>query len=382
LGIRAIGGEGKVLVLSQEELVSTMLQYLVTALAGIVVGIVAMRVWQARSVEAGAADEPAVEAGEAGDAGAGQVSAPLSTRNLLIGAGVLAAGGAAVLLLRSPQDAAAPLPAGSPVSTGAQAQSLDDVDTMIGRLAERLAKNPGDAEGFRMLGWSYVMTGHPEKAIEPYKRALALKPGSALIQSGYGEALVGMAGSKTVTAEAKAAFAKALAIDPSEPRARYFMALWQAQNGQEKAALDQLLALAAAGPADAPWQADVRREAEALGGKLGVDVAKRLPTAAPAASAAIGPPALDSATVQAAGQMPEGQRQAMVDNMVEGLAAKLKANPGNADGWVMLLRSRMVLKQADQATDDLAAARKALAGDAVGLAKVDLAARDLSIPGK
>jgi len=364
-----------------------MLQYLVTALAGIVVGIVAMRVWQAQSAPGPEAmpSDTGEQAQPAESPDSGGVATLFSTRTMLMGAGALAAAAAAILLLRDPgteSDGLAAGPAGGIANAAnANGPGLDDVDTMIGRLAERLRKNPKDAEGFRMLGWSYVMTGHPEKAIDPYKRALALEPGRAAIHSGYGEALVGVAGANQVTPEAKAAFARSLALDPSEPRARYFMALWQAQNGQEKDALDKLVALANSGPADAPWQADVRREAEALGGKLGIDVAKRLPPAAPAAAGGMGPPTLDTATVQAAGAMPEGQRQAMVDNMVEGLAAKLKANPGNADGWVMLLRSRIVLKQPDRAAADLVSARKALSGDFGGLRKVDAAARELSIPG-
>lgn len=358
-----------------------MLQYLVTALAGIVVGIVAMRVWQS---QAGPAQE--AQAGDATPTGAapgesaGARGSLLSTRNLLAGAGVLAVAGGAILILRPAADEP-PSPAAAAVAPGGKAGSLDDVDTMIARLAERLRENPNDAEGFRMLGWSWMMTGHPDKAIDPYKRALALEPGRAIIHSGYGEALVGVAGGKTVTPEARAAFTKALSLDPAEPRARYFMALWQAQNGEEMQALDKLVALANSGPADAPWQADVRREAEALGKKLGVDVAGRFKVAALSANAAMGPPPLDGATVQAAGQLSEGQRQAMVDTMVDGLAAKLKTNPGNVDGWVMLLRSRMVLKQADKAAADLVTARKALAGNAAGLGAIEAAAKELAIPG-
>ena len=79
--------------------------------------------------------------------------------------------------------------------------------------------------------------------------------------------------------------------------------------------------------------------------------------------------------------MPAADRQAMVDQMVGGLAEKLKANPADADRWVLLLRSRMVLKQADQAGTDLVTARKALAGDATGLGKVNAAAKEFGIPG-
>ena len=92
-------------------------------------------------------------------------------------------------------------------------------------------------------------------------------------------------------------------------------------------------------------------------------------------------PPLDSSTVAAAGRLPASDRQAMVDTMVDTLAGKLKADPGNVDGWVMLLRSRMVLDQKDLAAGDLAAARRALAGDRAKLAKLDAAARELRVPG-
>lgn len=230
-----------------------------------------------------------------------------------------------------------------------------------------------------MLGWSYVMTGQPEQAIAPYKRALELLPNQANVHTGYGEALVGVA-KDTVTPEAKKSFEKAVALDPAEPRARYFLALWKAQNGQEKAALDEWIALANDGPADAPWQADVRSRIKQISAKVGLDVTSRLKNAAPVASSTE-PPALDASVIQAANELPDSDRQSMINGMVEGLAEKLKTNPGDADGWVRLIRSRMVLKQASQASRDLASARKALARDAAGLRKIEDAAHDLGVPG-
>jgi cytochrome c-type biogenesis protein CcmH len=40
--------------------------------------------------------------------------------------------------------------------------------------------------------------------------------------------------------------------------------------------------------------------------------------------------------------------------MVARLEAKLKADPANVDGWIMLIRSRMTLGQPDQARTALA----------------------------
>ena len=367
-----------------------MLQYILTGLAGIALGIVAMRVWQAREAQV---------PGEIGTESAGEASAtPVGassrgTRKLLFGAAALVVLAIGAFAMRSADEAPQGAPSGisGNAGSGGSAQNLDDVDTMISRLAQRLEKNPGDGEGFRMLGWSYAMTGHPEKAVGPYKRALQLLPKNATAHAGYGEALVGVAGN-TVTPEAKAAFERAIAIDPAEPRARYFLALWQAQHGQEKEALEKWIALANGGPADAPWQADLRRQIGETSRKLGVDVSGRLKAAAPVSGPVSGPvaapvtaiaepPAIDPATMQSASQLPASDRQAMIDGMVEGLAARLKTNPKDADGWLRLLRSRMVLKQEARAREDLAIARKALAGDAEGLRKVNAAAAEFRVPG-
>jgi len=353
-----------------------MLPYLLTTIAGIALGIVGMRLWQTQN--SGAARSESEPAAPETMARENERPAPSNNRRILIGAGAIGLAAIAVLAFRPASqgstDGAALADAG--MASGAPGKQLDDVDTMISRLAARLEKEPNDGEGFRMLGWSYVMTGHPDKAIEPYKRSIALLPKNAGAHAGLGEALTGVAGNK-VTPEAKAEFDKALALDAAEPRARHFTALWLAQNGREREALDKWIALANSAPADTPWQPEVRKQIDAVAGKLGIDVSGKL-KAAPAAASAGGP---DAAAVQAAGQLPEGQRQAMVDGMVEGLANKLKANPNDAEGWIKLLRSRMVLKQDQKAADDLAIARRSLAGDKSGLSRVNAAAAEFGVPG-
>ncbi len=378
-----------------------MFEYVLTALAGVALGIVAMRVWQAREappstqpVDAGEAPVSREEVPVASAGGAHAVKQWLVTNRILAAAGALLVAAVAVFALRSPADAPNPAAGGMTVAGGQgtpAAGELSDVDTMIAKLADRLAKNPNDGEGFRMLGWSYVMTGRPEKAIEPYQRALTLMPGNAAVHAGLGEAMVGIAKTR-VTPEARATFEKAIALDPTEPRARYFMALWQAQNGQEKEALEKWIVLANDGPPEAPWQADLHRQIKETSGKLGVDVSSRLKNPAPAPVAAAGmppaapagdlgaPPPIDPAAMQAASQLPPADRQQMIDGMVEGLAAKLKANPKDVDGWVRLLRSRMVLNQGEQAGRELAIARTALKGDP-GLKTLNAAAAEFGVPG-
>lgn len=374
-----------------------MIQYFLTGLAGLALGIVIMRLMQSRPAPQvpGQDGETAVAEGAPLAADAADPDAPplkglgswSTTHKLLAGAGALGLAALALLLFRSPGEGG-PTELPPAMASGASAQGIDDVDTMISRLAARLEKNPADGEGFRMLGWSHVMTGHPERAIAPYKRAMALLPANALVHSGYGEALVGVAGNK-VTEEARGHFDKALALDPKEPRALYFAALWLAQNGQEKQALEKWLALANSAPAEASWQPDLRARIAETARKLGVDVSARLKGNAPASGAmaagplpaATEPPPLDPTVMQAASALPPAQQQTMIDGMVEGLAKRLKDNPRDADGWARLLRSRMVLKQADKAAAELKTARAALKSDPQGLARLNAAIATMGIPG-
>jgi cytochrome c-type biogenesis protein CcmH len=65
-----------------------MLQYILTGLAGIALGIVGLRVWQVREADGPVQGDPA--------------DAQSRTRILLLGAGVLVLAAVAVLALRSP----------------------------------------------------------------------------------------------------------------------------------------------------------------------------------------------------------------------------------------------------------------------------------------
>lgn len=61
----------------------------------------------------------------------------------------------------------------------AASTGLPDVGTMIEQLSQRLEKEPNDAEGWRMLGWSYFNTSRYDEAASAYDKAIALSPGNA-----------------------------------------------------------------------------------------------------------------------------------------------------------------------------------------------------------
>jgi cytochrome c-type biogenesis protein CcmH len=373
-----------------------MLPLLLTGLAGLALGIVIMRLLQAQHTTPPAPEaesEAAAAPPTTLEASAQQQSKPRrpdATKLAYGGAAALGCIALATYALRTPQGAAVD-PAGAAQVEGAAGaaanggKALDDVDTAISKLATKLEKDPTNGEGFRFLGWSYLNTGKAAEAKSAYLKAVALLPKRADVHAGLGEALVLLAGDK-VGADAKAEFDTALRLDPKEPRARYFNALFQSQNGAERQALDAWIDLSNSSAADLPWQADLQTRITALGTKLGIDSASRLKVkvatpsaAAPAVAPAVTSGGPDAATVAAASALPPAQQDSMINGMVDGLAAKLKANPNDLEGWGKLIRSRMVLKEEAKARADLATARKAFASDPVKSSMLDGLAKDLGL---
>jgi cytochrome c-type biogenesis protein CcmH len=69
----------------------------------------------------------------------------------------------------------------------------------------------------------------------------------------------------------------------------------------------------------------------------------------------------------------------MIRGMVDRLAARLETSPNDENGWLRLMRSRMVLGEKDAAGAALGKALEAFAGDASARARLTAAARELGI---
>ena len=251
-----------------------------------------------------------------------------------------------------------------------------EVASMISSLETKLQQNPGDAQGWQMLAWSYMRTGRPADAAKAYAKAVAIDPNNVEYLSAQGEAMVQSEGK--VSDEAAAIFQRALKGDPADPRARYFLAIHRDQTGDHKGAMDDFVALLKSAPPNAPWALQVRTYVEDLAKEQHVDLTGKLP---PVVAAPAGAPGPNSAQVAAAGNMSDADRQAMIHSMVDKLAGDLKANPKDTGGWVRLMRARMVLGEAQQAAQDYKQAHAAFNGDAAAQAALQEAAKSLGVPG-
>lgn len=275
-------------------------------------------------------------------------SVPPSTRPRPLVAVVLAllvAGGAAAIYLArgSPGVPDMPYAERGPERALVAAHGETDLTATAAALAKRLAATPNDAEGWLLYARTTAALQQWQKAADAYHHALQLTHDRPDVAAAYGEMLV-MAADGIVTPAAHDAFAAALAKDPQDTPARYYLALGDAQAGRVKTAIAAWQKLAADAPADAPIRVALKQRIAEAAASVGMTP----PPLAPPAAAAPGPSAAEMA---AAAKLSPAARSAMIRSMVEKLAADLKAAPDNLSGWLRLARAYAVLGEKEKAVD-------------------------------
>jgi cytochrome c-type biogenesis protein CcmH len=247
-------------------------------------------------------------------------------------------------------------------ATGTAPAPDNGIGDLIRPLEARAAASPDDATGWRTLAMAYFEEQRFADAAAAYARAVKLRPRDAALLSAQGEALTQAAGG-IVTPAAAQAFTAAHGLDATDARARYFLALARDQHGDHKGAIDGWVALLNDGPADAPWAAQLRGFVEQAAKQAGISLAGRLKAPLPVLAGAANARGPDAAAVAAAGGMSDDARAAFIKGMVDNLAAKLAANPRDADGWIRLIRARKVMGDAAAAKAALAKGEAAFADD-------------------
>lgn len=232
---------------------------------------------------------------------------------------------------------------GEPLSARiAAAHNDNSVQALFARVESHLEQHPDDGRGWEVIAPIYMDLGRYDDAVKARESALRLLGATAEREAYLGEALTAAANG-VVTADAKAAFDRAIERDRRDPTARFYQGLAAEQDGSSEDAKRIWRALLADAPEGAQWVGFVRAALARVDGSAA-------PTAAPGRAA------------NGVGD------NGMIRGMVERLAARLRDNGADPEGWVRLARSYKVLGDQAQMDAAIADARRALAGDPAKLA--------------
>ena len=247
-------------------------------------------------------------------------------------------------------------------------QGADSITNLVSQVEARLSSNPDDGAGWEVIAPVYLRLGRFDDAVRARRKSLALNGDTATREADLGEALAGAA-SGIVTADAKAAFERAVSLDPQEAKARYFLGLAAEQDGRKDEAAAIWRSMLNDTPGYAPWKRFVGEALARVSGK---------PPSAPAAGAEGGPSAED---VAAAADMSGEQRNEMIRGMVARLADRLHGDGADVEGWLRLVRAYVVLGDREKAKGAAADAKRALADRPDQIKQIEDLAKGLGLDG-
>jgi cytochrome c-type biogenesis protein CcmH len=245
---------------------------------------------------------------------------------------------------------------GSPAAidpVAAQKVNDDKVAQMVDTLAAKLNANPDNPKGWAMLARSYKVMGRFKDAEQAFLKAGDLVNTEPDLLVDYAD-LLAVGANNNIEGKPLELVNKALALNPLHPMGLMMSGVAAYRRSDFKAAVAQWEKLLTVLEPDSPDAKQVEADIADARTKAGMPGGAR-PDALPVASMEGGEagklPPVDPASAGA--MTPE-----KINQMVDGLAAKLKANPGDLAGWVRLARAYKVEGRLAQAEDAYAKAGK------------------------
>ena len=196
------------------------------------------------------------------------------TAAILVGVFLPITAGALYLHLGNPgaitQDRTAP---SAPVA-GANGQSAPALADLLPQMEERLAQQPDDIEGWRLLGRSYLSVGEFARASDAFEKALALDETDVPTMAQLAESLA-MVQQGDLAGEPLDYVVRANELDPDNEHALWLLSIARQQAGDHESALagfDRLISMAGDNAEALATVEQMRaRSVAALGGDLGAD---------------------------------------------------------------------------------------------------------------
>ena len=251
---------------------------------------------------------------------------------------------------------------GQPFASRPQANLRDaSFGELIAKVEAQLRQHPDDVRGWDVIGPVYLRIGRYDDAADAFRRAIALKGETEIRLMGLADAMVAAKGG-IVGEEARKLLEKVITLNREHAGARFLLALGKEQDGKLADAAKDYREILASAPPDAPWRSVITERLAGITGEKRPDEK--------------GP---DAQQIEASRNITPEQRAQMIENMVAGLADRLKKNGRDLEGWLRLARAYKVLGKTAEAKDAIAGARKAFAGEEKALSEISAAEKSLGL---
>lgn len=248
----------------------------------------------------------------------------------------------------------------------------------IAELTAKVEADPEDSQLWMRLGRAHRVAKQHDKAADALERARALgvaRGETVALLADLAESLI-MTHDGMITDRIRALFLETLAVAPGDPRARFYMGMAAVQAGEPVTALAIWRDLSLTSAADDPWVPMLRQNMGMVARDNGIVPAsveplhplrieagepviqRDVPAPDPESDPESDPGATagdrlraEADAARAPGQGFSADERAMIEGMVESLAARLDDNPDDAEGWQQLARSYRVLGRLDESAE-------------------------------
>ncbi len=191
-----------------------------------------------------------------------------------------------------PGAVAAPAPPGDPAGQV-------DMTRLTEQLALRLQQQPDDAQGWNMLGRSYLALGRTQEALQAHAQAVSRDPNNPDLLADHADALA-VANGRRLGPDAEALVARALSLQPTHLKSLVLSAAAARDRGDHARAARLWEQVATIAPADTTLPAQARQAAELARQQLAQQAGQTAPDKPSSLMAAPSGPAAAAAAVGAA----------------------------------------------------------------------------------
>ncbi len=159
------------------------------------------------------------------------------------------------------------------------------LDAMVEKLAEHMRREPGNVDGWALLGRTYAALSRYQDSVKAYRHAVELEPQNPDLLSDYADALVA-AGNGAFTDQVGELLQRALTVDPRHLKSLWLRGHWRYRHDDVPGAIKDWQTVLAALPPGDENAVSIQRQITIAQGRLGQSATDETPATPPAAGGA------------------------------------------------------------------------------------------------